>query len=186
MPTLPIYPYDAQVLREETKDIGAPSGELTQLIVDMFTTMHAAKGIGLAANQVGAGQSLFVVDLSPMEGYEDSKPLVMINPEITDMWGDDIPIEEGCLSVPNVREEILRPEMLHIRYRDANFEAQELEADAFLARVIQHEYDHLQGIFFTDYLRGFRKRLVIPVLKKIKHGEADVDYAMAVDPVLVD
>lgn len=186
MAILPIYPYDAQILREETREIDTPSAELTQLIVDMFATMHHANGVGLAANQVGEGKSLFVVDLSPMEGYEDQKPLVMINPEITDLWGDDIAYEEGCLSVPNVREEVLRPEKLHIRYRDANFEPQELEADAFLARVIQHEFDHLQGIFFTDYLRGFRKRLVMPVLKKIRRGEGEADYAMANDAVVVD
>lgn len=185
MPILPIYPYDAQVLREETREIDRPSEEVTQLIIDMFATMHYAKGIGLAANQVGVGKSLFVVDLSPMEGYEDHKPLVMINPEITDMWGEEINFEEGCLSVPNVREEVVRPEKLHIRYRDANFEPQELEADEFLSRVIQHEYDHLEGIFFTDYLRGFRKRLIMPVLKKIKRGEAEVDYAMAADSAVV-
>lgn len=186
MAILPIYPYDARVLREETRAIEAPTPALTQLIIDMFATMDRANGVGLAANQVGVGQSLFVIDLRPMEGYEDSKPLVMINPEITDLWGEEIGFEEGCLSVPNVREEVFRPEKLHIRFRDANFEPQELEVDDFLARVIQHEYDHLQGIFFTDYLKGLRKRLVMPVLKKIRHGEGEADYLMAETPELVD
>ena len=186
MAILPIYPYDARVLREETRAIDGPSPELTQLIIDMFATMDKANGVGLAGNQVGVGSSLFVIDLRPAEGYEDSKPLVMINPEITDLWGEDISYEEGCLSVPNVREDIFRPEKLHIRYRDANFEEMELEADDFLARVIQHEYDHLQGIFFTDYLKGLRKRLVVPVLKKIRRGEGDADYLMANDAELAE
>ena len=182
----PIYPWGAQVLREETREVAEPSAELTQLILDLFETMDKANGVGLAANQVGEGKSIFVVDLRPAEGYEDSKPLVFINPVITDLWGDEIGYEEGCLSVPNVREEIFRPEKLHIRYRDANFEPQELEAEDFLARVIQHEYDHLQGIFFTDYLRGLRKRLVMPVLKKIRSGEAEADYVMAKKVVLAE
>lgn len=179
MAILPIYPYDAAVLREETREIAGPSAELTQLIINMFETMDKANGVGLAANQVGEGKSLFVIDLRPVDGYEDSKPLVFINPVITDLWGEEIGYEEGCLSVPNVREEILRPEKLHIKFRDANFEPRELEVDDFLARVIQHEQDHLEGIFFTDYLRGLRKRLLIPVLKKIRAGEADADYDMA-------
>ena len=179
MAILPIYPYDAKVLREETRPIKRPSPELTQLILDMFETMHHASGVGLAANQVGIGQSLFVVDLSPVEDETDAKPLVMINPVITDLWGDEIGYEEGCLSVPNVREEVFRPEKLHIRYKDANFEDQELEASEFLARVIQHEYDHLEGIFFTDYLKGLRKRLLKTVLNRIRTGEEEADYLMA-------
>ncbi|MBR9978669.1 MAG: peptide deformylase [Bacteroidetes bacterium] len=185
MALLPIYPYDARVLREETRDVVGPSPVLTGLIVNMFETMRVAGGIGLAANQVGEGSSLFVIDLRPMEGFEESSPLVMINPVITDMWGEEIGYEEGCLSVPNVREEVFRPEKLHIRYRDASYQEQELEADDFLARVIQHEYDHLRGVFFTDYLRGLRKRLVMPVLKKIRSGETEIDYPMATDVELV-
>lgn len=186
MAFLPIYPYDARVLREETRELSGPTPETTQLIIDMFETMEKANGVGLAANQVGVGSSLFVIDLRPVEGYEESKPLVFINPVITDMWGEEIGYEEGCLSVPNVREEVFRPEKLHIRYRDANFEPQELEVDDFLARVIQHEYDHLQGIFFTDYLKGLRKRLVMPVLKKIRAGEEEADYKMARNVELAD
>jgi peptide deformylase len=186
MAILPIYPYDAKVLREETREIAGPTPELTQLIIDLFETMDRASGVGLAANQVGAGHSLFVIDVSPVEGYEDSRPLVFINPVITDMWGEEIGFEEGCLSVPNVREEIFRPEKLHVRYRDANFEAREMEADDFIARVIQHEYDHLRGVFFTDYLKGLRKRLVMPVLKKIRAGDGEADYRMATKVELAD
>ena len=186
MAYLPIYPYDARVLREETREVAGPTPELTQLILDMFETMDRANGVGLAANQVGQGSSLFVIDVRPVEGYEDSKPLVFINPVITDMWGEEIGYEEGCLSVPNVREEVFRPEALHIRYRDANFEEQEMEVDDFLARVIQHEYDHLHGVFFTDYLKGLRKRLVMPVLKRIRAGEEEADYKMAKNVEIAD
>ncbi len=186
MAILPIYPYDAKVLREETRPVERPGPELTQLIVDMFETMHLANGVGLAANQVGIGSSLFIMDLSPMEEFTDAKPFVMINPVITDLFGDELTYEEGCLSVPNVREDVTRSEKLHIRYKDANFEDQELEATDFLARVIQHEYDHLEGIFFTDYLRGLRKRLLVPVLKRIRSGEEEADYRMAKNVELAD
>jgi len=181
MSLLPIYPYNAAVLREKTRPVSAIDAKLTRLIFDMIETMHVANGIGLAANQVGVGVSLFVMDLSSVEGYSSDTRVIMINPVITDVWGDDIAFEEGCLSVPNVREEIIRPEKLHIRYRDQNFEELEMEVDGMPARVIQHEYDHLQGVFFTDYLKGLRKRLVVPVLKRIIRGEESADYKMASD-----
>jgi peptide deformylase len=179
MAILPIYTYDARVLREKTREVNKPDAEITKLVLDMFETMKPAKGIGLAANQVGAGHSIFIVDVSEVEEYENTSPLVFINPVITELWGEDVGYEEGCLSVPNLREEIFRPELLNIRYRDLNFEEQELEADGLLARVIQHEYDHLQGIFFTDHLRGLKKKLILPALKKIKRGQADADYLLA-------
>ncbi len=178
MAILPIYTYDARVLREETKPIEKPGRETAVLALDMLETMKAANGIGLAANQVGQGISMFVVDVSGCEG-EEGKPLVFVNPLITDFDGEDVIFEEGCLSVPKVREDIERPERILIKYRDLEFVEQELVADGLLARVIQHEYDHLQGIFFTDHLRGLRKRLVMPVLKKIKRGDADADYPLA-------
>jgi len=176
MAILPIYTYDAKVLRSKTHDIKKSGVELTKLILEMFETMKQANGIGLAANQVGVELSMFVVDLSVTNEYKDEPPRVFINPVITDVWGDNIMFEEGCLSVPNLREEIERPEFLHIKYRDANFEESDLEADGLLARVIQHEFDHLEGIFFTDYLRGLKKRLVLPALNKIKKGEVETDY----------
>jgi peptide deformylase len=179
MALLPIYPYDAKVLREETHDIAAPDTNLATLVVNMFDTMHAANGIGLAANQVGVGSSLFVVDLSVMDGHENESPLVFINPVILDESDEEVTYEEGCLSVPDVREEIWRPERIRIRYRDLDFNEHEIEAGDMLARVIQHEYDHLLGVFFTDYLKGLKKRLLVPVLKKIKNGEAEADYRMA-------
>lgn len=179
MALLPIYPYDAKVLREETRDLDAPGADLNTLVANMFETMHAANGIGLAANQVGVGSSVFVVDLSVMEGMEHEAPRAFINPVILDESDEEVSYEEGCLSIPDVREEIWRPELIRIRYRDLDFTEHEIEAGDMLARVIQHEYDHLLGVFFTDYLRGLKKRLLVPVLKKIKSGEAEPDYRMA-------
>ena len=150
-------------------------------MMNMFETMNKAKGIGLAANQVGIGKSIFVVDIGEEDedGEGRSNPLVFINPQIIEVWGDDVSFEEGCLSVPNVREDVIRPESLVVKYRDLNFEEQEMEADDLLARVIQHEYDHLEGIFFTDYLKGLKKRLLKPTLRKIMKGEVDADYKLA-------
>ena len=179
MAILPIYTYDARILREKTREVTRPDADVTKLVLDMFETMKPAKGIGLAANQVGAGHSIFIVDVSDVDEYEHTRPYVFINPVITELWGEEVGYEEGCLSVPNLREEIFRPELLNIRYRDLNFEEQELEADGLLARVIQHEFDHLQGIFFTDLLRGLKKKLILPALRKIKRGEAEADYPLA-------
>lgn len=178
MAILPIYTYDARVLREKTHAVERPD-EAIALALDMFETMRNAHGVGLAANQVGRGLSVFTIDLTEVEGYEETKPLLFINPDITDFDGDDVAYEEGCLSIPSLREDVVRPERLRISYRDANFDEQVLEADGFLARVIQHEFDHLEGIFFTDRLRGLRKRLVVPALQKIKRGETPADYPLA-------
>ncbi|MDH7515873.1 MAG: peptide deformylase [Bacteroidota bacterium] len=175
MAILPIYTYDARVLREETRAIQKPDSRLVKLVVDMFETMRAANGIGLAANQVGQGLSLFVVDLSETDEKE-TRPLVFINPVLLDAGKNEIPLEEGCLSVPGVREEILRPERIVVRYRDMDFNENELVADGLLARVVQHEYDHLRGVFFTDYLRGLKKRLIFPVLRNIKEGQTKTEY----------
>jgi peptide deformylase len=179
MAILPIYTYDATVLRARTLEVQRPDDEIQRLITDMLQTMKAANGVGLAANQVGRKHSLFVIDLSDVEDYEGTPPLIAINPIITEFWGDDVTMEEGCLSVPGLRDDIVRPERVHIRYRDEQFQEKEFEADGFLARVIQHEYDHLQGVFFTDYLRGLRKTLVAQALNKIKKGDTDADYPLA-------
>jgi peptide deformylase len=179
MAILPIYPYNARVLRTETAEIKKADEKILGLVMNMFETMRAANGVGLAANQVGEGLSLFVIDISPVDGHKDEKPIAMINPKITDRWGDEVSYEEGCLSVPNVREEIFRPESIHVTYRDLNFDEQQMEVTDYFARVIQHEYDHLKGIFFTDYVRGIKKTFINPALRKIMKGEDEAEYEMA-------
>lgn len=179
MAIYPIYTYDAPVLREKTSPISLPDAELPIVIQGMFDTMRLAHGVGLAANQVGLGLSLFVIDVTQVEGLESTPLLTFINPEITELFGEDVEYEEGCLSIPDLHEGIVRPESLHIRYRDEQFQEKEMEAEGFLARVIQHEFDHLQGVFFTDHLRGFKKHFVMPHLKKIMKGEIEAEYLLA-------
>ena len=179
MAIYPIYTYDAPVLREKTFAVPTRDDEVDVLIANMFETMKYARGVGLATNQVGFGHSIFVIDVSEVEGHEGTAPLAFVNPEITEFFGEDVEYEEGCLSIPDLHEGIIRPESLHIRYRDAQFEEREMVAEGFLARVIQHEFDHLQGIFFTDRLRGIKKHFVMPHLKKIMKGEIPADYPLA-------
>ena len=186
MMQLPIYTYSASVLREKTKEVKRLDHETIRLIVDMFETMHKASGIGLAANQVGEGKSLTVIDLSEMEKDEDRhEPLVLINPVIREVSEEIIPYEEGCLSLPGIREEIERPGKILVKFRDANFESVELEADGLLARAIQHEVDHLNGIFLTDHLKGLKKRFINIQLNKIKKGDITADYPLATNGTLV-
>lgn len=146
------------------------------LIKDMFETMRNASGIGIAANQVGSDKSIFVIDLSMVEGYEKSKPQVFINPKIVYKSSETVIYEEGCLSVPMLKADVERPEFIKIIYNDANFKEQTLEADDFLARVIQHEFDHLKGILFTDKVDEPTKKRIKEELLKIKHRNIKIDY----------
>jgi peptide deformylase len=182
---LPIYVYGHEALREETEPVEENSTELQQLIDDMIETMYAASGIGLAAPQVGRTERLFVVDVSPMADEMEAEgealpeqPMVFINPEI--VWESDgeTDFEEGCLSIPEVRETVTRPERITIRYLDRTLEEQEQEVGSVLARVIQHENDHLDGILFTDYLGSFRKRLLKRTLRQISEGKVETDYPL--------
>ena len=186
---LPIYPYGHPILRAETEPVRALTPDLEVLLDDMIETMHNASGIGLAAPQVGRRECVFVADLSAMA--EDvaeevgavpewaQGPLVFINPEII---GDDDTLcdyEEGCLSIPELRELVTRPDLIRVRYRDRNFEEQEIEARSVLARVIQHETDHLHGVLFIDHISPLRRRLLKRRLREISRGEAEADYPMA-------
>lgn len=182
MAQLPIYTYGAPVLREKTRTVRAHDDEVIRLIVDMFETMHKASGVGLAANQVGQGHSVCIVDLSEMEDEEDRhEPLILINPLVIDRSDEEVSLEEGCLSIPSLREEIRRPEKIRIKFRDGDFEWREIEAEGFLSRVIQHEVDHLNGVLFTDHVKGIRKKIISPQLKKMQKGEIEADYPLAID-----
>ncbi|TNE71350.1 peptide deformylase [bacterium] len=178
MALLPIVTYNDSVLREKTAPITNDYPNLKQLISDMFETMYNSHGVGLAAPQIGLGIQLFVINADPM--MEDDEPkhgeMVFINPKITKMGDQKIPMEEGCLSIPDVRDKVFRPNEITITYLDKDFNELILNADGWLSRVVQHEYDHLQGVLFIDYLGSFRKRLVQSALDDIEKGTYPVDY----------
>jgi peptide deformylase len=145
--------------------------------------MYAASGIGLAAPQVGRTERLFVVDVMPMADAEEAddlppQPMAIINPEIVAESEEQAEFEEGCLSIPEVREAVTRPERIRLRYQDRDLNEHEIEVGSILARVMQHEFDHLEGILFTDYLSSFRRRLLRRSLRKIAGGEVDTDYPL--------
>lgn len=153
----------------------------------MFDTMHAASGIGLAANQVGKLQRVIVVDISDIEEdketmdpetkrrFKPHPPIALINPELISSEGTWT-MEEGCLSIPNVRDQVERDEKITVRYKDTNFRDVQLETDGLLARVILHEIDHLNGVLFVDHLSPQRRRVHREQLKKIQQGEFEVEY----------
>ncbi len=182
---LPIHLYGHDALRQETDPVEENTEALQELIDNMIETMHNAAGIGLAAPQVGRDERLFVVDVTPMaaEMEEDDEPvppqpMVFINPEIVEEGADEVEMEEGCLSIPEVREAVSRPKRIRVRYLDREFEEQELETGSVLARVVQHEYDHLEGVLFTDYLSSFRKRLLRKSLRKMTEGDIEAEYPL--------
>jgi len=160
--------------------------ELQKLIDDMLETMHGADGIGLAAPQVGRTERLFVIDVSPLE--EDlvasciavpDQPMVMINPVILSESDDAGEFEEGCLSIPEIREYVTRPNAIRVRYLDRGFQEREMEAEGLVARVILHEHDHLQGVLFVDRITPFRKRLLRRRLQEMADGQVEADYPLA-------
>lgn len=173
---IPINVYGDKILRKKVDLVKDIDFETIQLIKNMFETMRQANGIGLAANQVGINKAIFVVDVSPVEGYEKIKPVVMINPQIASFSEEEISIEEGCLSLPNLRGEVFRPKQIQVKYYNTDMDEQSIEADELFARVLQHEYDHLQGVFFTDKLSDEEKKKIKNELIKIKNRKVDVDY----------
>ncbi len=179
MAIMPITVCGDTILRKKGKKVSESNNKLVKLITDMFETMRSANGIGLAANQVGSNKSIFIVDISPVEGYEDTKPIVFINPNIVERSIETSSIEEGCLSLPDLRAEVIRPKRITIDYEDTDLKKQSLEADDLLARVIQHEYDHLQGILFTDLVDEETKKMFKKPLNKIKKRKIDVDYPIS-------
>ena len=176
----PIVAYGHPVLKKQAQDIERDEIDVQQLAEDMFETMHNAQGIGLAAPQIGKSLRMFIADATPLEDEEigDWKQ-VFINPEIIEENGDDWAFEEGCLSIPNVREDVIRPEKLKIQFFDENWEEHTEEFDGMQARIIQHEYDHIEGILFTDHLSAFKKRLLKSKLTNISKGIVKVDYRMS-------
>jgi peptide deformylase len=176
MSVIPITVYGDKVLREKTKPIKNIDDAVIENIRDMFETMRNASGIGLAANQVGLNKSIFVVDLSPIEGYEEMDPLVMINPEIISESDEIVTIEEGCLSLPLLRADVDRPEAIEIKYIDTDEKEMIMEADDWLARVIQHEYDHLLGKMIPDRVEAELKKKLKDQLIDISQRKVEIDY----------
>lgn len=183
---LPIYTYGTKVLREKAKPVLGIDESIVKLIMDMFDTMHAASGIGLAATQVGKHHRVIVVDISDVDEDRESgpghaqrfkahPPIALINPEVVHVNGKWT-MEEGCLSIPGVRDVVERAERITVRYKDTNFRDVELQADSLLARVILHEVDHLNGVLFLDHLTPQKRKEHREQLKKIQKGEFEVDY----------
>jgi len=177
----PIVAFGDNVLRQEAEDYPKDSKDLTTLVESMFETMYNANGVGLAAPQIGLSHRIFVIDSTQMDS-EDEKgkgiKQAFINPEILDEYGNEWTFEEGCLSIPDVHGEIIRPEKLTIHYYDELWNPHEKEFDEMTARVIQHEYDHLDGVLFTDYIKGLKKKMLRSKLVGISKGNVSVKYRM--------
>lgn len=185
---LPILGYGFPVLKKEAEEISEDYKNLEELIENMWETMYNANGVGLAAPQIGLSIRLFIADptifadddeLSEEEKEELFRAKkVFINPIILESDGDDWPYTEGCLSIPGINEDIYRPKTITIEYFDEDFNLQTEEFSGVSARVIQHEYDHIEGILFTDKISNLKKRLIKSKLKNITKGKVDVDYRM--------
>ncbi|MFH4967616.1 peptide deformylase [Gaetbulibacter sp. M240] len=185
---LPIVAYGDPVLKVKAKDITEDYPNLDALIVNMFETMYNAFGVGLAAPQIGLPIRIFLVDTTPFaeddELTEEEKESlkgfkrVFINAQITEESGDEWAFNEGCLSIPDVREDVYRQPKITITYKDQNFETHTETFEGLIARVIQHEYDHIEGVLFTDKLSSFKKRLIKSRLNNISKGKINVDYKM--------
>ncbi|CEN45137.1 peptide deformylase [Capnocytophaga canis] len=185
---LPIVAYGDPVLRKMCTDISAGYPNIKDLISNMFQTMEASRGVGLAAPQIGLPIRLFVVDAAPFadddeltkeeQTFLENFRKVFINAKIIEETGDKWSFNEGCLSIPGVRGDVSRHERLTIEYLDENFQPQVLTVDGLAARIIQHEYDHIQGVLFTDKLSAFKKRILQGKLTDISKGKVNVDYRM--------
>jgi peptide deformylase len=175
---LPVYTYNHPVLKQRATPITEINDELLTFIDSMFETMYHAEGIGLAANQVGSNRNVTVIDLQRAEEDDGgpSEPLVLINPVIEAFSDDTEEFEEGCLSLPEFRDKVIRPEAIQVRFMDRDMREIVMEVDSLLARVMQHEIDHLNGIYFFERLSSIRRTLAQGKLKRIARGEFDADY----------
>jgi len=185
---LPIVAYGDAVLKKKAKDIAKDYPKLDALIENMYETMYGAFGVGLAAPQIGLPIRMFLVDTEPFSEDDDLSEKdkeqmknfkkTFINAQILEEDGDEWAFNEGCLSIPDVREDVFRQPKIKIQYQDENFETHLEEYDGLIARVIQHEYDHIEGILFTDKLSSFKKRLIKGKLTNISKGKITIDYKM--------
>ena len=188
---LPILAYGDPILKKESEEIDENYADLGALINNMFETMYRAKGVGLAAPQIGKNIRLFIVDGSPFaekEEGEDDDPKalgienfkkVFINPIIEEEEGEEWSFQEGCLSIPKIRENVSRKSDIVISYYNENWELKEERYSGYAARIIQHEYDHIEGVLFTDYLSPLKRKLLKKKLNNITNGLIEIDYKMS-------
>ena len=186
---LPIVAFGHPVLKKMCKNITSDYENLDSLIDNMWETMYAASGVGLAAPQIGLSIRLFIVDASPfsedknLSSEEREKlskfKMVFINPELKAISDDLNTFNEGCLSIPEIREDVVRENEIIVDYYDQDFNKHSLKLNGLRARVVQHEYDHIQGILFTDKLSAFKKRLIKGKLNNISKGKVKADYLMS-------
>ncbi len=185
---VPIVAYGDPVLRKKAVDIDKEYQQLNELINNMWETMYKASGVGLAAPQIGLPIRLFIIDATPFADDEElsekeQKQLqgfkkVFINARLVEETGDTWAFNEGCLSIPDIREDVNRKDTITITYQDEAFKTHTETYDGLLARVIQHEYDHIEGILFTDKLSTLKKRLLKNRLEKISKGKINLEYKM--------
>lgn len=185
---LPIVAYGDTVLRKKAKAITEDYPKLKELIANMWETMYNASGVGLAAPQIGLPLRIFVIDATPFADDEelskeereilDGFKKVFINAQIEEEVGEDWAFNEGCLSIPDIREDVSRKDTITVNYQDEDFKSHTETYTGLVARVIQHEYDHIEGILFTDKLSSLKKRLLKNRLQKISKGKISVDYKM--------
>lgn len=188
---LPVCAYGSPILRKECEEI-EEGKDISELLANMFETMYNSQGVGLAAPQVGKALRLFIVDAAPFaeeepENEQEAKNFeilksfkkVFINPIIEEEEGTEWAFSEGCLSIPGIREEVLRKSIVTISYFDENWKFHEEKYAGVAARIVQHEYDHIEGVLFTDYMNPLKKRLMKKKLTDISKGKVDVNYRMS-------
>jgi len=185
---LPVIAYGDPVLRKVAKEIAKDHPKLDEIIANMWETQYNASGVGIAAPQVGISIRLFVIDAAPFSddddlseeerGFLKNFKRVFINPTIIEESGEEWAFNEGCLSIPDVREDVFRQEQIVVEYVDENWEKQTETLTGLAARVVQHEYDHIEGVLFTDKLSTLKKRLIKGKLANITKGKVNADYRM--------
>ncbi|XOD66643.1 MAG: peptide deformylase [Flavobacteriales bacterium Tduv] len=181
---LPIVAYDDPVLRKQCKEVDSSHSQLDELIFDMFDTMYNAKGVGLAAPQIGEDLRLFIIDTLPFSNTKNKAEArflkifkkVFINPVILENYGEAWKFREGCLSIPDVMENVTRNSHVLIEYYDEHWKKKREILDGLRARVMQHEYDHIEGKLFIDYLSSLKRHLISNKLKDISNGKITMDY----------
>lgn len=176
---LPIYTYGTAVLRKVAEPIDKDYPGLKELISNMYETMYHADGVGLAAPQIGKAIRLLIIDLAPFKEDDPelgSFQITMINPEMLEFGDSKVPAEEGCLSIPGIYESVMRSEKIKIKYLDEDFNEHIADFEGYKARVVQHEYDHLEGNLFTDKVSPIRRQLLKSKLTNIVKGKASARY----------